>query len=171
MADDNGLYADIEAGFVTAIKAIKLVSGGDNDTVFNASGVDHQKWQIKSLRDFRTYYPFAYVRCAGTPAVGREGGDLLQRITVEIEYGTYIASGNARIGTGTDAGEKQLGLSRLRDLLITALDRVLITTTKANTEAPVYKGDKILVDCSESGKNPNYCCSGLMTFEIDQIGV
>jgi len=167
MADDNGLYADIEAGFITAIEAITL----SGETVFNATGVDHWKGQIKSLRDFRTAYPFAYVRCARSRSSGKEADDLAQYITVDIEFGTYITGNTARIGIGTDASDKELGYSRLRDLLITALDRVFITTTKANIEEPDYKSDKILIDVSESGQTPYYCCSGLMTFEVLALGV
>ena len=167
MADDNGLYVDIEAGFITKIEAITL----SDETVFDPTGVDHWKGQIKSLRDFQTAYPFAYVRCSRARSGSREASDLKQLITVDIEFGTYIAGSNARIGIGTDASDEELGYSRLRDLLITALDRQFVATTKSNIEEPEYKDDKILIDVSESGQAPYYCCSGLMTFEVIALGV
>ena len=165
MADDNGLYADIEQGFIAAIAAIEL------DAVVVFAAVDSWQGQIKSLRDFQTSYPFAYVRCHTSKSAGDEGGEMSQTLTVDVEVGTYIATGSARIGIGVSATDKELGYSRLRDLVTAALNGVFVSTTKANIEFPQYRGDRIVVDVSETGKEPFNCCKGTITFDVKEIGV
>ncbi len=161
MADDNGLVADLENGIVTALTAITL--GGK--TVFRS--VDNWHFQIKSGDSFRRFNPFAYVEYEGSTRANWEGDhDLLQRMVFSIRVGTTITGnvedGAARIGTGTDVRKKQLGISRLRDLVITALQNVRIATTDDQNEYCEYIGDDVV------WAMPNQSAI-LMKFSIDRI--
>lgn len=159
MADDNGLIADIEAAIVTALTAVEL----SGETVFKT--VDHWKFQIVSPDNFERYAPFAFVKYGGTPSTNPEGGhDLNQHLMFEVAVGTIqskVAEG-ARIGIGTDAKKKQLGVSRLRDLVITALQEQRPTTTSDDTEYFEFLGDSIVWDQPKQ-------FAIIMRFRIDRV--
>ena len=141
MADDNGLIADIESAIVTKLAAVTLSS----DTVFRT--VDHWKFQVKSPDDFERYAPFAFVKYSGTPSTNPEGDhDLNQHLMFDVSVGTIISKGHegaARIGVGTDAAKRQLGISRLRDLVISALQEQVPTTTSGDVEYFEFISDNI----------------------------
>ena len=160
MADDNGLIADIENAMVTAIDAVTL----SGDSVFRT--VQNWRGQLEGPGDFLRFAPFAFVEYNGTPSYSDEGGDLQQQMQFTVRIGTEIAKKNAgaRLGIGTDASKKQLGISRLRDLVITALQKVVLSTTSADVDYCEYLGDQIVY---KEPKGRRYAI--LMTFRINRV--
>lgn len=163
MADDNGLIADIESSIVTLITAATV--GGD--AAFRT--VDNWRGQLQGPDDFRQYAPFAFVEYDGTPNTNPEGDhDLNQHLQFTVRVGTEVANKKAggRIGKGTDAssGKRQLGVSRLRDVVITALQEVTPTTTDGKTEYFEFMGDVIAYNEPEGRR---YAI--IMRFRIDRV--
>jgi len=144
MADDNGVIADIEADLVSKLSAITV--GGE--TIFRTA--DHWHFQLTSGDSFIKYAPFAFVEYQSTSRAGWEGDhDLNCRMIFAIRIGTEIdkaKQGAARIGVGTDAGSgtRQLGLSRLQQAVIKALQEQLPTTTDGDVERYEYEGDELI---------------------------
>jgi len=159
LADDNGVIADTEAQIVTLLAAATV--GGK--AAFRT--VNHWRWQITGPDSFRRYGPFAFVKYIGTPSTNPEGDhDLNQHLSFAVLVGTEI-SGNAdaaRIGTGTAADNYDLGVSRLRDVVLDTLQEVHPTVTAADVEYFDYLGDNVEWD------EPNrYAIS--MRFRIDRV--
>ena len=161
MADDQGLVADIESDIVNKLTAISL--GGN--TVFRT--VDNWRFQIVSADSFRAYSPFAFVEYDGTARYDWEGNhDLGQRLVFTIRVGTEITqhnNGAARIGVGVDASKYQLGISRLRDLVINALQWQLAITSDARTERYEYLGDDLVWSLPDQA-------ALMMRFQVDRVG-
>ncbi len=144
MADDNGVIADIEADLVSRLAAITVGS----KAIFRTA--DHWHFQITSGDSFNDYAPFAFAEYQSTSRVSWEGDhDLNYRMTFTIRVGTEIdkaKQGAARIGVGTDAGsgKRQLGLSRLQQEVIEALQGELPATTDGDVERYEYEGDELV---------------------------
>ena len=161
MADDNGLVADLEADIVTALTAITL--GGD--VVFRT--VDHWRFQLESGDSFKSYAPFAFVEYDRTARTGWEGDhDLKQTLTFTIRVGTEIKKndgGASRIGIGTDAttNKNQLGISRLRDLIIATLQRRFPTVTDTWVDYWEYLSDDVVWSLPDQ-------TAIMMKFQIDR---
>ncbi len=163
MADDNGLVADLEADIVTRLTAITL--GGK--AVFRV--VDHWRFQLTAAADsFKAYAPFAFVEYDSTSRTGWEGDhDLKQTLMFTIRVGTEIKKndgGASRIGIGTDAttNKNQLGYSRLRDLVIAALQREHPATTDTWIDYWEYLSDDIVWSLPDQ-------TAGMMKFQVDRI--
>ncbi len=159
MAHDNGPIADIENANVTALTAITL--GGE--TVFRK--VENWRWQITGPDAWRKFCPFAFVKYAGTPNTNPEGDhDLNQHLTFSILVGTDISgdADAARIGRGVTP-PRHLGVSRMRDLVITALQEQVPATTSGDVEYFEFLGDSI-----EWDERNRYAIS--MRFRIDRVG-
>ena len=160
MADDQGLIADIESDIVNKLSAISL----SGNTVFRT--VDNWKFQIVSADSFREYTPFAFVEYAGTSRYGWEGDhDLGQRLMFTVRVGAEITQdhdGAARIGTGTDASDYQLGVSRLRDLVIAALQREHANTSDVHVEYYEYLGDDLVWSLPDQA-------ALMIKFQIDRV--
>ena len=116
MANDGGMIAVIEQWLVDTLAA--LTSGGEN--VFKtAEAWRHQISGTKGgLEAFSRYAPFAFISyqdCSGA----REGEhDLRQVLAFAILIGVESkTTGDARTGNA-----QKLGTSRIRDLVIAALD-------------------------------------------------
>ena len=161
MADDNGIVADIEAAIVAALTAITLSS----ETVFRT--VDHAHFQLMGGDSFRRYAPFAFVLYDSCSRQDWEGnGELRNQYVFNIMVGTEITKakkGAARIGKGTDASDRELGISRMRDLVITALQDTQLSTTVGDIEQPQYLGDRLV------WSHPQQAAI-IMQFQIDRIG-
>jgi len=161
MADDNGIVADIEAAIVAVLAAITL----SGETVFRLA--DHAHFQLTGGDCFRRYAPFALVLYDSCSRIDWEGnGELHNQYVFDIIIGTEITKakmGDARIGQGTDAAKRQLGISRMRDLVITALQDTQLTTTTGDIEQPQYLGDRLRFS------HP-YQAAIIMQFQIDRIG-
>jgi len=161
MATDSGLISDIEAAMVTAVDAIQV--GGED--VF--ADVDHWRYQILSLKDWDNLYPFAYVMYAGNPTAGSAGNDELEQgLNFDIVIGTKNTEDKSasRVGSGTDAGDKELGCSQIRDEVIGALHNQSLSTTKGTQNLFKFRGDEVQVDL------PDYYAL-LLHFRVDCIGV
>lgn len=162
MADDNGLVADIESDIVNILSAVTL----SGETVFRT--VDNWKFQLVNADSFRAYSPFAFVEYAGTSRYGWEGDhELGQRLLFTIRVGTEIVVGHdgaARIGIGTSAAaaDKQLGISRLRDLVIAALQNVHATTTDVHVEHYEYLSDDLIWSLPDQA-------ALMMKFQVDRV--
>lgn len=112
----NGITAAIEQFLVDTLKVLKY----DGKTVFKT--VDRWRWQIGAneggLETFDALAPFAFA--AYEPPSGQcQGGDLQQILKFSITFGT--ASKQAGICRCGDANH--LGTSKIRDLIIAALDK------------------------------------------------
>ncbi|MCP4566826.1 MAG: hypothetical protein GY841_04505 [FCB group bacterium] len=162
MADDNGLVADLEADIVTRLTAITLTG----DTVFRT--VDHWRFQLVSGDSFKSYAPFAFVEYDGTSRTSWEGDhDLKQTLMFTIRVGTEIKAkdgGASRIGVGTDGGlgDRQLGVSRLRDLVIDAMQREHPTTTDVYVDYWEYLSDDLVWSLPDQS-------AIMMKFQVDRI--
>ena len=162
MADDQGLVADIESDIVNTLSAITL--SGNN--VFRT--VDHWKFQLQSADSFHAYSPFAFVEYGGTSRAGWQGDhDLHQTMLFNIRVGTELAKpheGAARIGSGTDADSDayQLGVSRLRDLVIESLQNQHPTTSDIHAEYYEYLGDDLVWSLPRQA-------ALIMKFQVDTI--
>jgi len=144
MADDNGVIADIEADLVSKLAAITV----NSEAIFRTA--DHWHFQLTGGDSFTKYAPFAFVEYQGTSRAGWEGDhDLNYRMIFTVRVGTEInqaKQGAARIGIGTDAGigTRQLGLSRLQQEVIEAVQEQLPTTTDGDVERYEYEGDELV---------------------------
>ena len=162
MPDDNGLVADLEADIVTRLTAITL--GGK--AVFRT--VDHWRFQIVSDESFKSYTPFAFVEYDRTSRTSWEGDhDLKQTLMFTIRVGTEIKAkdgGASRIGVGTDGGpgDRQLGVSRLRDLVIAAMQREHAATTDVYVDYWEYLSDDVVWALPDQ-------TAIMMKFQIDRI--
>ena len=139
MADDNGIIADLELAIATSLAAITLSS----NKVFRT--VDVWRFQIASPDDFKRYAPFAFVEYDGDGRSRWEGDhDLNVKLVFAIRVGIESSKKKegARIGTGTNAQKRQLGFSRLRDLIITDLQAKRLTTTDNKQESMEYVGSE-----------------------------
>ncbi len=163
MADDNGLIADIENAIVAELASIKLTG----DTVFRTA--DNWRFQVtgEDLSAWKRYVPFAFVKYAGTPHTSIEGDhDLNQHLYFSILVGQAHSrkTEGPRIGTGTDAHRRELGISRMRDLVITELQNLTPAgITSGDVEFFEFLTDAIEVDV------PNYYAIS-MRFRIDRTG-
>lgn len=116
MANDGGMLARMEQAITDVLAALQH----NSQNVFKTAEVwKHQVSADKGgLQAFQSYAPFAFT--AYTPISGyREGdGDLRQEMNFEIAIGqTAKHAGIARTGDG-----ENLGVSKIRDLVIAALD-------------------------------------------------
>ncbi len=138
MADDNGIIADMEAALAASLAAITLSSA----VVFRTADVF--RYQLLGGPDtFSRFAPFALVEYESDRRSSWEGDhDLNQRLLFSIYVGVESPKkvDGARIGTGTDAALRQLGISRLRDLIITDLQNKRLTTTNNKNEHMEYEG-------------------------------
>lgn len=158
MANDGGKIALIEAAIVTMLEAATLSS----ETVFRT--VDHWSWQLSSTEAFRRYSPFAFIHYAGMPETGFEGNhDLTQHLLFAVLIGTEISNADesARIGAGSDASSRQLGISRLRDIVISTLQHEQPTGV-TGVDYLECLGETIIVS------EPNRCASELR-FRCDYV--
>ena len=160
MADDNGLIADIEAQIAAKLAAITL----SGDTVFRTA--DIWRGQLISPDSFRRYAPFAFVEYAGTAKTDvPSGAALTQVMRFSVRVGTQVSkkAEGARVGIGTDAANRELGVSRLRDLVITALQYQRPTTTDSLTEYFEFISDEVVWD-----QPLHNSFAILMSFQIDR---
>jgi hypothetical protein len=156
MANDSGKIAEIEAAIVSMIAAATL----SGDVVFRT--VDHWAWQITGPDSWKAYTPFAFVSYAGTSETAPEGDhDLRQRMEFAVLIGTEISGDPeaARIGKGTDASKRQLGISRLKDIVLGVLQE-LKPTNVTGVEYLEFTGDTVAM--SESNR-----CALELRFVVD----
>lgn len=131
MSHDNGIIAQIEEWLVS--KLTSLTNGSPPASVFKTT--DHWRYQVAAteggIKAYSRYSPFAFVKYQPSqpnrlpffenqpPKPGREGGyDLRQSLRFAIIVGcSSKTSGDSRIGNSND-----LGLSKIRDLIISLLD-------------------------------------------------
>jgi len=117
MANDGGMIAVIEQWLADTLAA--LTSGGE--AVFTTSAVwRHQISGTKGgLEAFGRYAPFAFVSYQDCDAAREGDNDLRQVFAFAILIGVESKSdGDAKIGNA-----QQLGTSKIRDLVIAALDQ------------------------------------------------
>jgi hypothetical protein len=155
MANDGGLIALLEAWMVTVLDALQ--SGGAN--VFR--NVDVWKHQVKvggsGAESFTEYQPFAFVAYLEADGV-REGGDDLREI---LEFGVMIGIESVEAGVARIGDDDNLGISKIRDLVIAAFDRKHPGGT-LTTDEFYYTGDTKLVDTPKR-------CSIEMYFECSKM--
>ena len=155
MAIDEGIVAQIEEAIVTMLTAATV----DSKVVFKV--VDHWGFQIDSLGDWKKNSPFAFVQYIGTPNTSVEGDhDLNQHMQFQIAIGVERMKGPkevARVGAGET--KHLLGISRLRDIVITALQEQ-IPTGVSGVEYLEFISDRLDVSV------PNRCALN-MIFRID----
>lgn len=155
MADDNGIIADLEASLVTELSSIQI-SGED---VFRT--VEHWEYQVTSPDAFKRHEPFAFVTYERDRRVAWEGdhdmhGRYFFLIFIGIEHGKKKSG--ARIGSGT--GSRELGISRVRDLVISELQNLRTSTTDDNNERWEYENTDIVW-------NEPYRTGIMMRFSVD----
>lgn len=117
MANDGGLVAKLEQWFADVLAAIKV----DGIDIFKT--VDVWKHQVGAsaggIEAFTRYSPFAFVARQDIDTAREGDYDLRQIIDFRILIGVEsVLPGVARIGDAT-----HLGTSRLRELVIAALDK------------------------------------------------
>ncbi len=119
MANDGGLIAKIEQQMVTILAALQ---NGGTDVFKTAEVWKHQISATNAgMEAFGRYAPFAFVGYGPDDDAAREGDkDLRQVLTFSVLIGTKSkTAGVARIGNS-----RQLGTSKIRDLVIAAFDKV-----------------------------------------------
>lgn len=112
----KGVVMAIEQFIVDTLKALKY-NGAD---VFKT--VDSWKWQIGAdaggLQAFGAYSPFAFVAYE-SPSSGREGGYALKQV---LKFAVTIGVESKAAGVARCGDANHLGTSKIRDLIIAALD-------------------------------------------------
>jgi len=121
MATDAGMMAKVEAWIKTTLAALTVGEGEAAVDVFTT--VDHWRHQIGigqgGMESFDRYAPFAFVSRADVSTDRQGDYDLRQIISFEVLVGQKSsAEGECRIGSAT-----LLGTSRIRELVIDALDK------------------------------------------------
>jgi len=116
MANDGGITALTEQFIVDTLKILKH----NNVNVFKT--VDVWRWQIGAdeggLQAFQKYAPFAFVAYE-PPSSGREGGYSLKQI---LRFAVSIGVESKSPGVARTGDANHLGTSKIRDLVIAALD-------------------------------------------------
>jgi len=116
MANDGGMVARMEQAITDVLAALQH----DSKDVFKTAEVwKHQVSSDKGGLDaFQSYAPFAFIAYAPISGYREGDGDLRQELNFEIAIGqTDKHAGVARTGD-----EDTLGVSKIRDLVITAMD-------------------------------------------------
>ena len=139
MANDGGLMATLEQWFADTLAA--LTDGGN--LVFKTADVwRHQISASKGgFEAFGRYEPFAFVSYNATDAA-REGGYDLRQV---LEFAVLIGVESREDGVARFGDASHLGTSKIRDLVIAALDRVHPGGT-FNCDDFYYTGDIEAVD-------------------------
>jgi len=119
MANDGGLIAKLEEWFAARLAALTETDGGP--AVFKTA--DLWKNQIAAskagLEAFGRYEPFAFVSYQSADAA-REGGYSLRQV---LEFVILIGVESKEDGIARYGDDNNLGVSKIRDLVIELFDR------------------------------------------------
>jgi len=121
MANDGGLIAQIEDWMAATLAALTWGTGDDEEAVFKTAEVwRHQIAATAAGQEaFARYEPFAFIAYSGADAAREGDYDLRQVLEFSVLIGVEAkTAGDARRGTAA-----RLGTSKIRDRVITALDR------------------------------------------------
>ena len=112
----NGVTAGIEQAISNKLKTLRI---GESDVFKTAATWNYQTAASEGgIEAFGKYAPFMFVRYAPPTQADRQGGDLSQALRFAVAIGTESKEkGVARIGS-----ETKIGISKIRDLVIAALD-------------------------------------------------
>lgn len=157
MANDGGLMAAIEQWLADTLAALKH----EGKNVFRtAKPWKHQIGPTKAgMEAFGRYEPFAFVSYQAADAA-REGDYDLRQV---LEFAVLIGVESKEDGVARFGDANHLGTSKIRDLVIAALDRVHPGGT-FNCDDFYYTGDIEVVDAPKR--------HGIqMNFETSQLTV
>lgn len=158
MANDSGLMAKLEQWFVDTLAALTDDNG---KPVFKTAKV--WKHQISAteggMKAFKRYEPFAFVSYQSADAA-REGGYDLRQI---LEFAVLIGVESKADGVARFGDANNLGTSKIRDLVIAALDRKHPGGT-LNCDEIYYTGE---IEIFDSPKRHAI----QMNFEVSQLTV
>ena len=117
MANDGGLVAKLEQWFADTLAALQH---SDKDVFKTAKVWKHQIAASKAgMEAFGRYEPFAFVSYQSADAA-REGDYDLRQV---LEFAVLIGVESKSDGLARFGSSRYLGTSKIRDLVITALDR------------------------------------------------
>lgn len=121
MANDGGTVALIEEAVINLFSPMKKPASGE--TVFKQGSVDYFKWQIGAteggLEAIQQHAPFMFISYQPPIEGNRQGGSLEQTLRFAVTIGQHHKEpGVARVGN-----DQVLGISKMRDIVIAALDK------------------------------------------------
>lgn len=140
MANDGGLIAKLEQWLADTLAAMIL----DGSNVFKTADVWRHQVAATSagFEAFDRWEPFAFVAYEGADAAREGDYDLREVLRFAILIGVESRSkGVARTGNGNNPG-----ISRIRDLVIAALDRQRPTDGTITCDEFNYTGDIEIID-------------------------
>ena len=158
MVNDGGLIAKLEQWFADQLAALQY----DNALVFKTAEVwKHQIAAISAGTEaFDRYQPFAFVSFLTTEGAREGSYDLRQVLEFAIVLGVKgAADGVARFGDANN-----LGISKIRDLVIDLFDKKRPTSEDFTCDEIYYTGDFPIVDLPR-----HYAIQ--MSFEVSQLTV
>jgi len=117
MANDSGLMAKIEQWMAETLAALTY----NGEKVFKTAAVwKHQVSATEGgMKAFARYEPFAFVAYSSADAA-REGSYDLRQV---LEFAVLIGVESKSDGVARFGNDNNLGTSKIRDLVIAALDR------------------------------------------------
>jgi hypothetical protein len=116
MANDGGITARIEQAMADKLKPIQHNAAD----VFKTAEPWNYQIDVSEggLEAFGKYSPFAFPRYMPPTSSEREGGDLKQ----VLRFGVCIGKESKEKGVARTGNASQIGISKIRDLVIAALD-------------------------------------------------
>jgi len=158
MANDGGLIAKLEQWLADTLAALTL----DGNNVFKTADVwRHQVAATNAgFEAFDRYEPFAFVAYDGADAA-REGDYDLREV---LRFAILIGVESRYKGVARTGNSNNLGISRIRDLVIATLDRQRPIDETITCDDFNYAGDIEIVDSPR-----RYAIE--MHFEVNQLTV
>jgi len=139
MANDGGMVAKLEQRIADILAALTV----DDVLVFKKALV--WKWQLSpdagGIEKFSELSPFAFVGFLSAEAVREGGYDLKQ----QLEFGIMVGIESKGDGIARTGDATHLGISKIRELVIAALDRQH-PGSGFNCDDFSYEGETVWVD-------------------------
>jgi len=140
MANDGGIIAKLEQWLADNLAAITY----DEKPVFKTSAVwRHQVAATSSgMEAFERYEPFAFVAYTGADAA-REGDYDLRQV---LSFSVLIGVESKHAGVARTGDDNNPGISRIRDMVIAAVDRQRPDDETVTCDEFYYVGETEVLD-------------------------